>query len=452
MIMKNIKKYYPNLKFMIILCAPIIFMRFLESLNEFIATMMVSGLAEIDLASMALVMRFYTVLVVLAWGTLSIVSTMVARYKGEENPQAIADLFIQSIFLLILVSIPLSLIILNGHHILIFLKQDQAIVENCIPFLKAMSLVVFPGLFYFTLIQFVLGLGHTRYAFINTLVFVGASAFFNYSFVFGHFFFPKLGLAGTGYGMATSYLTASGIIILLLIKKCGAYNIFKGDWRRLTYMVNIVKIGTPLGILSIIEMLFLFWITLTIGRLGDVTALAAYQITLQWFEVSLHCLYGITQGISICVSLNIGRAKLDQASQFSYIGLALGITIMLISGSLYLMFPHIFTNIFVKSTDQKNLILINTILSLLPFIAIYQVAESIRLPALTTLRGLQDTRYALYGVAVGYMGISLPLVYFLSLYFSNKIEFMWLSIILGSLSSGMLLHYRAYRKFHPRLS
>ncbi len=86
--------------------------------------------------------------------------------------------------------------------------------------LHALAWGLLPNFISIAIFEFIIGLGHTRIIMYFIVLSVSLVIFFSYSFIFGAFGFPALGIAGADWGMTISYwIIAIVISVFVLIHK-----------------------------------------------------------------------------------------------------------------------------------------------------------------------------------------------------------------------------------------
>ncbi|MHB1221701.1 MAG: MATE family efflux transporter, partial [Gammaproteobacteria bacterium] len=201
---------------LLILSLPLIVTGVIESSITFFSTFFLAKLGEQAIAAGALVNWVFATLMVVMWGALTAVSVVVAQKQGEKNKLAISEVLRDGLTLGLLLVIPSFLIIWNMAPILILFGQSPALVTLAQSYFHALAWGILPDFTMLVLLQFLIGLGHTRVSMLFIMFWVPVAIFCNYILIFGLLGFPKLGIAGIGWGMTASYWLTAGFLIAYL--------------------------------------------------------------------------------------------------------------------------------------------------------------------------------------------------------------------------------------------
>ena len=95
----------------------------------------------------------------------------------------------------------------------------------------------------------------------------------DYTLIFGHFGFPKLGVIGSGTASALSF-TFIFLTMLIVIRCTPAlrkYRILRRFWRPVWYqLAEVFRLGMPIGMTTIFEAMMFNAATLIMGTFGTV--------------------------------------------------------------------------------------------------------------------------------------------------------------------------------------
>jgi MATE family multidrug resistance protein len=97
-----------------------------------------------------------------------------------------------------LISLPIWLILWNGHTTLIAIGQDQGLAAKAGEYMRALQWSILPFFAYIVLRSFYLRLERPLWAMAIMVFAVGLNALANYALIFGHFGMPALGIRGSG--------------------------------------------------------------------------------------------------------------------------------------------------------------------------------------------------------------------------------------------------------------
>ena len=199
------KTFFSESKLLLVLAIPLIMSGLVETSVGFFSNIFLAHLGTESLAAGALVNWVFTTIMVIIWGTLSAITTLVARYYGKQSLDQIQNVLCAGLLLAVTLMIPSMILLWNLAPIFLFFGQDPKTVLLAKPYLHGLTWAVIPDFIYTVAMQFVAGLGRTKINMSFSLLFVPLCIFFNYALVFGVFSFPKLGIAGIVWGTEISF-------------------------------------------------------------------------------------------------------------------------------------------------------------------------------------------------------------------------------------------------------
>jgi MATE family multidrug resistance protein len=329
----------------------------------------------------------------------------------------------------------------------VYLGQQPEIIDLTEPYLHAIAWGLLPNFILIVLMELVMGIGHTRVLLVLTIFDVLAAIILSYVLIFGLYGFPKLGIAGSGWGISISNLSS----MLGLAFYC-SFNrryqpYFKAlfTFKKLHYFYELIKIGLPLGLMYCIEVAYFFGLTLLAGQYGH-EVMAANQIALQYLGVMIGVLFSISQAITVRMGHLIGSKNRSSAKRTCAIGLIISVGIALWIGLFELNYPKYMIALDFNVDTEKNQHLIQYALHFLIFTVVFQIFEAIRLTFLAGLRALKDTYYCLWTSILTFWFIALPLGYIFSSYLALGVYGLWYGALVAIVIGCFFLYKRVVSK------
>lgn len=193
-----LKPHKEDIKILIKLAIPLIIGGLVESSINFSSTFFLAHLGQRELAAGALSAWLFSTMMVVFWGTLSAISTLISRKFGAKDHQAISRIFQDGLILALLLALPTFILLRYLPSLFVLLGQPNSLVNMAYSYVDAMSWSVLPDFIGMVFVQFLVGLGHTRVTLIFSLVWVPINILSNAVLVFGKLGFPALGISGIG--------------------------------------------------------------------------------------------------------------------------------------------------------------------------------------------------------------------------------------------------------------
>ncbi len=436
-----LKNYYlTDINLFLKLAVPLILTGLIEASVVFFSNIFLAHLGPLELAAGALVSWLFATLMCIMWGGLSSASVFVALKLGEKDNQGIAFVLRDALFIALMFMVPAALLLWYAPPILLFFGQDPLSVSLATKYLHALVWAVPPDFTTLVLFQFLIGLGQTRTVLVFTLLWVPLNIFCNYAFVFGRFHFPNLDIAGIGWGTSLAYwITLIGMVIYLFARPYYR-NFLKmiKPFHRPYFYSDLLLVGIPMGAMYLIEISFLFILTLLMGRMGN-EILAANQIALQFGGLVFMVLFSAAQGLAARMGHLLGADDYQAAERATYIGVSIMFILIFISALCYWFLPYQLIGWDLNVNNPNNAKIISYAKSFLAVSAVFQLLESIRVMLFGSLCALKDTRFTLIISILSFWCIALPLGYFFSTYGATGF---WYGIVIGSTFSSSVLIWR----------
>jgi MATE family multidrug resistance protein len=433
------KEIYPLLR----LAMPLIMTGLMQSLVWFFETVFLARLGTETLAAGALVSWLFGTLSVILFGTLSSVNILVAHRYGANDHPAIALIVRDAFLLALLLVVPTFLLFWNMSPVFLLFGQSPAIVALSQSYLHALAFGILPDFLLIVLIEFIVGLGHTRIIMFFTVVEVGFSIFFSYVLILGRFGFPAMGITGAGWGITMSYWL-SALILFLYVLSDKAYKKYFQDLlklQRISYMVELIKIGLPMGLMFFIEVGFFFALTLMAGTFGS-QSMAANQIALQYLCLFMAVIFAIAQAVTVRMGHLLGAKEKPAAARACYLGIFISGVLMFLVAFVSWVYPEVLIAADFNVSDARHVLLIQDIKAFLMVSAIFQIFEGIRITLFGALRSLKDTQFTLGTSVVSFWFIALPVGYLLASKSFLGAPGLWWGMVLGAAISTILLAFR----------
>lgn len=433
------ENFYP----LLLLAIPLTLTGLLQSSTYFFETMFLAHLGPEVLAAGALVSWLFGTFIVILIGILSSINILVAHKYGAEDFSGISLVVRDGIWLAVLMAIPSFILFWNLSPIFIVLGQNPTVVHLAQTYLHALAWGLLPNFLMFALLEFIVGLGHARVLLIFSILSVSLTVFLNFALIFGKFGLPALGIAGAGWGTSISYwISAFFLIIYVILNK--QYRVYLHNLFTLTkqsYILELFKIGAPMGIMYCVEVGFFFALTLVMGSLSS-QLLAANQIALQYMGTLMSLIFSIAQAITVRMGHLLGAGDRSSAERACYVGIFLSACLMVIMAICYWTVPTALISIDFDVHDVKNIELIQLATQLLAISALFQLVEAMRIALFGALRALKDTRFTLFISIISFWGIAFPVGYLLTMRLGFGGAGLWWGMVIGASFSVLLLLWR----------
>ncbi len=393
-------------------------------------------------------------------GILAPTSVFVGQLKGAEEKARIGEIVAQSWWIGGALSLPTALLL---NHVADFLNAfgiseevSQAAQEYC----NAVSYGVMPSFLYASDLHFARGNKQPEIVLVSDTVKAVLSSILSYALAVGAFGFPRLGIAGLGYGTALS-AWLSFIGLRLYYKNSRQYDELKLFDRRLPNYQDIsalFKVGLPVGLSNVLTSASAFILSLLAGKLGKEVSVAQ-EVSSVPVAVFNTLLVGLVLAANIEVANAMGKLKAAQehderaalkalqqnVKRFGNASLIIGLSAACCACLLFTVFSKQISESFLdtsQETSKKTLPLAQALLSIN---GMGLIADTLKNISISNLLSLQDTLFAsLLDMGGSLLGLAAGA--YLSPQTNKKAEWLFISQVLGSLIAGLAITHRWIEK------
>ncbi|WP_411954978.1 MATE family efflux transporter [Alkalibacillus sp. S2W] len=300
-------------------------------------------------------------------------------------------------------------------------------------------------LFSFNLLRsFIDALGQTKISMFIILLALPLNALFNYMFIFGEFGMPEMGGIGAGIASALSYMISSIVAVMIIhrVLPFRRYQVFR-NWIKpsLTAWKEQLKIGVPIGFTIFFETSIFAAVTLMISRY-DTYTVAAHQAAMNYATIFYMLPLAIAMALTIAVGFEVGGRRMNDAKQYSLMGISSGLTVALISGAFIFFLREEVAQLY---SDHPEVI--SLMQQFLIFAVFFQISDGFGTPIQGALRGYKDVNVTLVIAFISFWVIGLPSGIAMSVWTSLDAFGYWVGLIVGLAVGAMILIVRLFYMF-----
>lgn len=426
------------------LAVPLAMTQLAQSATGFVDTLMMGLLGSQILAAGGLGATAFTFLLIVATGIVSAVSPLVAEAYGSGNSGKVSWVVRQGLWLATLLSIPLTMLVLNATPLLRLMGQAPEMIPLTQTYLNAIAWSYFPALGFVALRSFVAALSKPRPVMVIVVIGTAINILTNYTLMFGKFGFPALGLAGIGWASTLSFWSMFLILIGYILREpfLQQYHVFHRlhQFERRSFL-ELLQVGLPIGGMIAVEGGLFSAATFLIGQLG-VVPLAAHQIALQSASISFNVPLGISFATTIRVGQLLGQQNFRAMRLAGFVGIGLGTLSMAVTAFLFWTVPQQVVGLFLDVNNPANTSVIELAKVLLGVAAVFQLADGAQVCAAGALRGLKDTRIPMLIAVFAYWGVGLSSGMFLARSLNLGSVGLWWGLAFGLMVAAVILTWR----------
>jgi len=228
---------------------PISAAMFIPNINFITNNIFLGGLGEKELGVAGVTGVYYLIFALIGQGLNNGLQSLISRRAGENRPEEIGKLFANGI--LVALTVALAGVILTQSitpYIFRYTLHSQENVDMAVSFL---SIRVW-GLIFLYIYQMrnalLVGISQTKLLFIAAIAETATNIFFDYTLIYGHWGFPKLGFNGAAYASIIAEFMGMFIIFLVIHKRgIGKQFSLFSQWRFSgSHFKQILTVSAPL--------------------------------------------------------------------------------------------------------------------------------------------------------------------------------------------------------------
>ncbi len=317
--------------------------------------------------------------------------------------------------------------------------QPAEVVDMAVPYYLMLVVTMLPTMIFFTIKQFLEGLGDTKTAMYCVIISNIINIALNYLLIYGTFGFPELGVLGAGIATMISKIIMMVLLIAYFFRS-NKFNDYISRFARVNFskahIRRLINLGTPISAQIFMEISTFTMIGIMTGWIGT-NAMSANQIGVSMGSAAFMIALAIGTATTIRVSHCYGARnphEMKLASKAAWhLGFAWTVFTAILFCSLSSTLPLIFT-----ANDE----VIQIASTLLIFIGIYQIPDGIQCVAVGVLRGMQDVKTIIPIAFVSYWLLNLPVGYLCAFVWNMGAPGLYIGYIFGLSMASILLIWR----------
>lgn len=410
----------------------------------FADTLMIGHHSTPELAAAGLVNNIFGLVFVSYMGFTYGLTPIIGRLYGEERTdrigQKVRNAFCANMLTGCIFTLALVVLYLNLGRI----GQPEELLSLIRPyFLVNLASVLFMGIF-FTMKQFLDGLGQTKVAMWAMIGGNVINILGNWVLIYGVAGFPELGLLGAGISTLVSRILMALAMVGMLMtgKNFGEYrrdilrsSLTKADFREMN------RLGWPVALQLGMESAAFTLSCVMVGWLGTIP-LAAHQVMITLSQLFYLVLSGMAAALAIRVSHFMGQKDYAAVRRNAYDGFRLNLLFSLCMGLPVFLLRHQIGGWFNDNVEVQAYVA-----TLIILMMVYQFGDGLQYTFANALRGIACVKPMVLYAFIAYFVISLPLGYTLGFPCGLGILGIWIAFPFGLTIAGEM--YR--RRFEKEL-
>ena len=410
----------------------------------FADTLMIGHHSTPELAAAGLVNNIFGLVFVSYMGFTYGLTPIIGKLYGEERTDCIGQKVRNSFFANMLTGAIFTAVLILLYLNLAHIGQPEELLSLIRPyFLVNLASVLFMGIF-FTMKQFLDGIGKTKVAMWAMIGGNVVNILGNWVLIYGVAGFPELGLLGAGISTLVSRILMALAMVSIVIAGKGFReyrhdlihsSLNKADFKEMN------RLGWPVALQLGMESAAFTLSCVMVGWLGTIP-LAAHQVMITLSQLFYLVLSGMAAALAIRVSHFMGQKDYAAVRRNAYDGFRLNLLFSLCMGIPVFLLRHQIGGWFNDNAEVQAYVSVLIILMM-----VYQFGDGLQYNFANALRGIACVKPMVLYAFIAYFVISLPLGYTLGFTCGMGILGIWIAFPFGLTIAGEM--YR--RRFEKEL-
>ena len=392
--------------------------------------------SPIAIAASSLGNTIYYAIVFCAIYLMNGMETLIAQARGRGDDEECVRLLGQSVWFILLGTPVVMFATLGCLMLLPYLGTPADIVAETTRYVRPLVWSTAPLMAYMALRRFLQSMDNVFWVTLSLITASFVNWLGDYAFLFGHFGAHPMGIAGSAWGtlaVRVYMLLLLSVGTVFALNRLGLRFARTMLWPSPTRLRMLLRIGWPSGLEQLAELGISTYQSILCARLGAVP-LAAQQVVLDLNAFVYQVPAGLSYATIVRTGQAAGRNNQAEVRRAANASLLLGLGFMVIAGSLFAGFSHLWASLYTNSPEVVAAS--QPIFLICAFLLMTDTAFVILASALT---GLGDTRTPMLVSLVCNWGLGMSLAYALTFHFHGSVRGLWIGRAVGSAFSALVL-------------
>ena len=378
-------------------------------------------------------------------GLLFGLDTLVAQAFGARNERDTRASLVGGIWIAFAIAPILALLIHGVIPVMYWAGSNPAVMRQCVPYMKALLWGILPLLLFTAFRRYLQAVNVVKPITVALVTALAANFLGNWVLMYGHWGFPRMGLAGSGWSTSISRVYLMVFLLLTLIwqdRRSGGHLLhisWRPDFSRIR---RLLALGLPPAGQIAFEGALFGVVSVLASKLDEVS-LAAHGLAVQVIATTYMVPLGISSAAAVRVGHAVGRRDRRGVSAAGWAALIYSTVFMGAAGAALWAIPGWIIRGFLDDPE-----VVRTGSTLLRIAAFFELFDGFQVVTTGALRGLGDTRSPMFAHLVFYWAVGLPVAYLLCFRYGWGAAGIWvgLSAALILIGAALLLVWHRRQK------
>lgn len=333
-------------------------------------------------------------------GVVGYAVPLVAQCVGKGDRRRVGSVLWQGVYLALLCG--LALWACSPWVARVFDLLDHAAPIRAMEhrYFRILCVGMVPGMLGAVLSGFYAGRGDTRPLMVVQLAGVALNAVLDYAFIFGHWGFPRWGIAGAAWATVLAQTFNAAVLAALLLRPR-----WRSDYGMTQARVHpptmglYMRFGVPSGFRILTEAAAWMMFIVFVGKV-DAAALASSNIAHRLNMLAFFPVLGLSEAVRTLVGQAQGRRDPDESVRIVWHGLLVTEVWMIVMAVLYVAVPRALYGFFAPGQDSPEAVtdfarVVAYGVVLLRYVAAYCLLDAFNIVLSMALQAAGDTRWSM---------------------------------------------------------
>jgi multidrug resistance protein, MATE family len=408
-------------------------------------TMMVGRQADsaVAIGAVSLGGILYIAVAIFGTGLMLGLDTLVSHSYGAGDLDDCHRSLVNGAYLSLGIAPVLMGLVLLFEPILHSLDIQASILNQAIPYIRALNWSTLPLLLFFVFRRYLQGMNQAKPVMFALITANLVNLAGNWALIYGHLGLRAMGTVGSGWSTCIARIYMMSVLLVYCVYYDHRYKTGLRETQRTPDFFRIwrlVQLGLPAATQFGMEVGVFAVATAMIGKLGAV-ALASHQVAMNSVSFTYMVPLGISAAAAVRVGQALGRGDPHGASRAGWTAMLLGTGFMGIMAILFLAVPQYIVRIYTPDP-----VVIRAAGALLFVGGFFQLFDGMQTVATGALRGAGDTRTPMTCHLLFYWLVGLPLGAYLCFHLGWGAPGLWTGLCIALIFIGCALLYFWRRK------
>lgn len=388
------------------------------------------------LASMAVGQAAYGIFLSIGIGLVAAVNPLVSQAHGAGKSEEASRTLGVGLSCAVTYGLLAQLCLYHVDALYRLLGYTPAVTALATDFVRTL-MIGLPGFLSFLAIKNYLdSTSRPKLAFLIAFCAIALNGLLDYVLVLGRWGAPSIGVMGAGVATSSVNL-AMALALYGAVRSELPRGFLRSD---LPAVKEFLALGLPVAGSLLMEVGLFAICALLMGRLGPDEA-AAHQIVITCASATFMIPLGISFAGATRVGQAIGARQWSRVRPAGLAAIGVGVTSMLISGTIFLTVPEVLVNLLWEPADGGTAVR-RLAVQLLAIAAIFQMFDGLQVTTSGALRGMKDVKVPMLICFVSYWVIGFTVAVGAGLFTELRHHGVWLGLLSGLAVAGTVLFLR----------